>query len=97
MPTTFQDRLTAEARLEAQLSALESEMPLFQLRAINVFELAGSWAERHDAIIASTPHELLGKAEARLRRIGIRWGMVPGTRMTGQFPVLPTPEPDDES
>jgi hypothetical protein len=27
--------------------------------------------------------------EARLRRIGIRWGMMPGARMTAQFPALP--------
>jgi len=97
MGSTLQDRLNVEAVLESQLSALESEMPNLQLRAMNVFELARSWADRHDAIIASTPADLLGQVEARLRRIGIRWGMVSGMRMTGQFPALPPQDPDDEA
>ena len=29
------------------------------------------------------------RSKARLRRMGIRWGMVSGARVTGQFPALP--------
>lgn len=84
-----QDDSPVDARLEDQLAALESDMPMLQLRAGNVFVLAGAWAERHDAIIAATPAESREEVEARLRRIGIRWGMMPGPRMTAQFPALP--------
>ncbi|MDI1254064.1 hypothetical protein [Thermomonas sp.] len=93
----MQDRPTADAQLEAQLAALELEMPSLQLRAGSVFALASAWAQRHDAIVAATPAGLLGKMEVRLRRIGIRWGMMDGTRMTGQFPVLPPRGPGDAS
>lgn len=91
----MQDRPTDIARIEAALEALEFEMPSVQKHAANVFVLASAWAERHDAIISATPLELRDEVEARLRRIGIRWGMVPGRRMTGQFPALPPSEPDD--
>ena len=97
MGNSLQNRLTAEAELDAQLVALESEMPNVQLRASNVFELANAWAERHDAIMSSAPADLREKVAARLRRIGIRWGMVPGTRMTGQFPALPAQDPGEDS
>lgn len=95
MDSMVQDPPTADAHLEAQLAALESDMPNMQLWADNMFALASLWAERHDAIVSATPPRLLGKAEARLRRIGIRWGMVAGRRMTGQFPVLPPQDPGD--
>ena len=81
--------------LHAELDALESEMPNIQARAGNVFMLAGAWAERHDAIVAATPAESLEAVEARLRRIGIRWGMMHGARMTAQFPALPPADPED--
>lgn len=93
----LQDESSTHARLEAQLAALESEMPNLQLRADNVFALASAWAERHDAIVSATPTGLLDKVEARLRRIGIRWGMMPGARMTAQFPVLPPRDPTEDS
>ncbi len=89
MDNMVQDRPTSDAQLEAQLTALESAMPSLQLRASNVFVLASAWAERHDAIVSATPPGSLGQVEARLRRIGIRWGMMPGARMTAQFPALP--------
>lgn len=73
----------------AALDALELDMPALQARASDLFALATAWAERHDAIIAATPAASLGVVEARLRRMGIRWGMVPGARMTGQIPALP--------
>jgi len=97
MDSRVQDRLTTDAQLEARLAALESEMPHLQLRAGNVFALASAWAVRHDAIVSATPARLLGTVEARLRRIGIRWGMMNGTRMTGQFPALPPRGPRDAS
>lgn len=97
MDSMSQDRLTADAQLEAQMAALESEMPGMQFRAGNVFALGSAWAERHDAIISATPPALRGKVEARLRRIGIRWGMMPGARMTQQFPALPPRGPDGAS
>lgn len=75
--------------IEAELDALESEMPSIQARAANVFMLAGAWAERHDAIVAATPANARSQVEARLRRIGIRWGMMHGARVTAQFPALP--------
>lgn len=97
MDSLLQDGSGTHARLEAQLAALESEMPNLQLRASNVFALASAWAKRHDAIISATPPGLLVKVEARLRRIGIRWGMMSGARMTAQFPVLPPRDPNEHS
>ncbi|MEO6226679.1 MAG: hypothetical protein ABIO61_02330 [Thermomonas sp.] len=87
------DPPTAIERIQAELAALEAEMPSLQKHAANVFVLASAWAERHDAIIFATPPGLRSEVEARLRRIGIRWGMVPGRRMTGQFPALPPRDP----
>ena len=95
MNSMVQVCLTADARLEAALSALELDMPGLQLRASNVFVLAGAWAERHDAILSATPAGLIGHVERRLRRIGIRWGMMHGARMTGQFPALPPQDPGE--
>ena len=82
--------------IDAELDALEAEMPNIQARAGNVFVLAGTWAERHDAIVAATPQDSLGAVEARLRRIGIRWGMMHGARVTAQFPALPPAASDDK-
>jgi hypothetical protein len=81
-----------DSQVDAELAALESDMPALQARAGDVFALATAWAERHDAILAVTPAQSLGSVEARLRRMGIRWGMMPGPRMTGQFPALPAEE-----
>lgn len=89
----LQDQPTIDTRIEAELAALEAAMPQLQSRARNVFDLASAWAERHDAIVAGTPAESMAEVEARLRRIGIRWGMMPGARMTTQFPALPHPLP----
>ncbi len=89
-----QNRPTTDTQLEVDLAALESDMPSLQARAGNVFVLASAWAQRHDAIVAATPAGSLEAVEARLRRIGIRWGMMPGARMTAQFPALPPAEPE---
>lgn len=94
MESLAQDPSIVDARLEDELASLESDMPRMQSRAGNVFVLASRWAERHDAIIAATPAEALAAVEARLRRIGIRWGMMHGPRMTAQFPALPPEDPE---
>ncbi|HSR64616.1 MAG TPA: hypothetical protein VLM17_03295 [Xanthomonadaceae bacterium] len=76
--------------LEADLDALEQAMPQLQLQQPGgMFAFAGAWAERHDALLARTPPAERGEMQARLRRIGIRWGLVEGARMTLQFPALP--------
>ncbi|MEF9977729.1 MAG: hypothetical protein RR969_10185 [Thermomonas sp.] len=89
MDSILQDHAITDERLEAELDALESDMPYLQARAGGLFALANAWAERHDAIVAATPADSLPPVEARLRRIGIRWGMMAGARMTAQFPALP--------
>ncbi len=43
--------------------------------------------------VAAAPAESREEVEARLRRIGIRWGMMKGPRMTAQFPALPPADP----
>ena len=70
------------------IAQLEAQMPDLQIRHGNVFALANAWAERHDAILAATPRGERAGVEARLRRIGIRWGMVPGARVTTEFRAL---------
>ena len=85
----MQEHPAVDERIEAELDALESEMPIIQARAGNLFALAYAWAERHDAIVAATPADARDIVTARLRRIGIRWGMMHGPRMTGAFPALP--------
>ena len=95
MDSLVQDHSTVDAQLEDELAALESEKPGLQMRAGNVFVLASKWAERHDAIIAATPAASLDEVQARLRRIGIRWGMMNGARMTAQFPALPPEDPSE--
>ena len=74
----------------------------FFVTAKNIFDLATAWAERHAAILQRTPPSQRAPMEARLHRIGIRWGVVPGARMTAQFPALGLPPkrivlPDDEA
>lgn len=76
--------------LEDAIAELEHSMPQLQLRNLgDMFGLANAWAERHDGLLARTPPALRTAMEARLRRIGIRWGVVPGARVTVQFPALP--------
>ena len=77
--------------LEAELAALDREMPRIQSTAGNIFALANAWAERHDAILQRTPPSMRAAMTARLHRMGIRWGVVHGTRMTAQFPALGLP------
>jgi DNA-binding NtrC family response regulator len=63
-------------------------MPHLQARHRDLFALAHAWAERHDAILAATPPHLRAAAEQRLQRIGIRWGVVDGVRLTREFRAL---------
>ncbi len=73
--------------IEERLRELEAEMPALSQRHTTVFALASAWAERYDAILAITPTDQRGEVEARLARIGIRWGVMPGSRVTMGFRV----------
>ncbi len=74
--------------LDAKLRELEDEMPQLQLRHRTMFALANAWAERYEAIIALAPADQTQGIESRLQRIGIRWGLVPGARVTQEFVAL---------
>lgn len=73
--------------IDARISELEQLMPQLYRRHASVFELAGTWAERHDEIIAMAPPAQRIAIEVRLARIGIRWGVVPGARVTTEFRI----------
>ena len=77
-----------EPELEDAISELEGQMADLQHLHKDLFAYANAWAERHDAIMQRTPEALQAVASARLRRIGIRWGLADGARMTAQFPAL---------
>ena len=76
------------ARIAERITELEREMDHLQLRHPGTFAIANAWAERYDAIIAMTPRESRTGIEGRLSRIGIRWGMMPGPRVTQEFHAL---------
>jgi hypothetical protein len=84
------------AQVEMLIHELEQQMPDLQLRHGNLFALANAWAERYDAIVAVTPPALQADVEARLSRIGIRWGMMPGARVTSEFRALDRQMPQSE-
>lgn len=77
--------------MERALKELENEMPDLQHRHRDVFSYANAWAERHDALVRQTPPELRSLVEQRLHRIGVRWGVANGVRMTAQFPAIKLP------
>lgn len=77
-----------EAEVDAAIQLLESEMTWLRAQHPGMFAFANAWAERHDAILAAAPTELRADIERRLLRIGIRWGVAPGARMTSQFPAI---------
>ena len=77
------------AALLAHLQAFERELPGLQARHPGMFAFANLWAERYDQILKMTPEHLRPSIERRLRRIGIRWGVMPGARITRQIPALP--------
>jgi hypothetical protein len=84
------------AQVELLIQELEQQMSDLQLRHGDVFALANAWAERYDAIVAVTPQALQADVEARLSRIGIRWGMMPGARVTSEFRALDQQIPQSE-
>ncbi len=79
------------SELDRAIRDLETEMPDLQHRHRDLFTYANAWAIRHDAILAATPSPLRDEVEARLLRIGIRWGVAHGVRVTAQFPALKLP------
>lgn len=85
---TSQQTPTSTDEVEAMIRQLERQMPDLQMRHGSIFALANAWAERHDAVISAAPKEDRPGIQARLARIGIRWGVVPGARVTRQFPAL---------
>lgn len=74
--------------IEMKVAELEREMPHLHSRVHGALAIANAWAERHDAIVALTPPESRADVEQRLRRIGIRWGVMAGARMTQEFQVM---------
>ena len=80
--------LMSEAEIDQAIAELEGEMADLQLRHRDLFAYANAWAERHDAIMATTPEALRAATQQRLQRIGIRWGVADGARVTTQFPAL---------
>jgi len=81
----------SEFEVDAAIAQLEVEMHDLQHLHRDLFSYANAWAVRHDAILAMTPGDLRISAERRLHRIGVRWGVATGVRMTGQFPALKLP------
>lgn len=84
------DTAPEDRSIDDRIRELEDELPHLQTRHPDMFALASAWAERHDALLAAAPAELRDEVQARLCRIGIRWGLVPGARLTRQFPALPS-------
>ena len=84
-------RVMTSSEIDAAISLLEGEMPDLQLRYRDLFSYANAWAVRYDAILAGVPDDRLDAVKQRLNRIGVRWGVAAGVRMTGQFPALKLP------
>ncbi|QSX78675.1 hypothetical protein [Agrilutibacter solisilvae] len=76
--------------LHARLEQFEQELPGLHARHPGTFAFANIWAERYEAILAQTPEHLKPSIERRLERIGIRWGVMPGVRVTRQMPSMPS-------
>ena len=80
-----------EAEVDIAIAGLEAEMQDLQFRYRDLFAYANAWAERYDAILDATPEPLRAAVENRLQRVGIRWGVAHGVRVTTQFPSLKLP------
>lgn len=78
-------------QVDAAIARLEQDMADLQHRHRDLFSFANAWAERYDALVADTPADLQAATQARLQRIGVRWGVAQGVRATAQFPVLKPP------
>lgn len=79
------------AELDDAILRLELEMADLKHVHRDLFAYANAWAVRYDAILAATPDDLRETTVQRLHRIGIRWGVADGVRMTGQFPAIEQP------
>lgn len=77
-----------EVEVDIAIAELEAEMHDLQHRYRDLFAYANAWAERHDAILAATPDAMRASVMHRLQRVGIRWGVAHGVRVTAQFPAL---------
>ena len=88
-PHTSEGAWLDAAAVDARVAELEQELPHLQSRHVGTFAFANAWAERHDALLAHADPALRPELARRLLRIGIRWGVAPGARMTTQFPALP--------
>lgn len=80
-----------ETEIDAAIARLEVEMQDLPRRHRDLFSYANAWAVRHDAIVAATPQDLRASVERRLHRVGVRWGVANGPRMTMQMPALRIP------
>lgn len=80
--------LWSAIEIDAAIAELEAKMESPQARHKDVFALASGWAAHHDAIMAAASDQLRGQVEQRLHRIGIRWGVAKGARITGEIPAL---------
>lgn len=89
MPEATAGRWLDAAAIDARVAELEQELPHLQARHVGTFAFANAWAERHDALLALADPAQRADLARRLLRIGIRWGVAPGARMTTQFAALP--------
>ncbi len=78
----------SEPEIDIAIGELETEMEHLQQRHLDMFAFANAWAERYDALIARFPEDKRESVEKRLHRVGVRWGMATGVRMTGQFAAV---------
>ena len=86
--TAGESSLMTEAEIDRAIRSLEAGMEQLQTTHPDLFSFANAWAEHYDALIAATPVALRLAVEQRLQRIGIRWGVALGVRMTREFPAL---------
>jgi hypothetical protein len=84
-----EERADTVDAVDAMVRQLEAQMADLQMRHAGSFAFAAAWADRHDAILAATPSDRASEVRARLRRIGIRWGVVSGPRVTQEITALP--------
>jgi hypothetical protein len=82
-------RVDPEDGIDTMVRQLEAQMADLQVRHAGSFAFAAAWADRHDAILSATPTERIVEVRARLRRIGIRWGVVSGPRVTQEITAMP--------
>lgn len=83
--------MMSEADIDIAITGLEAEMQDLHFRHRDLFAYANAWAERYDAILNSAPEPLRALVEQRLQRVGVRWGVAQGARVTLQFPALKLP------